>query len=192
MTTDDWTIADTDTATEILLYLGIATEASKEPFIDRRRDAIARIIRGRVDYEITQEREGCAFAAECHSGFGDWHTIETCAALIRARSDEPDDCVHVPKDVHARLISTPRLAVKPLEWTFFDRDEPYGYATSLLGTYVIAKNEEPEFAPPDRPWFSAELNEHFATPEAAKAAVQKHYEEQLFRSAFDNVPDTGA
>lgn len=106
MANDDWTVADTETASEILLYLGIGSEASKEPFIDRRRDMIATIIRKRVDHEITQEREGCAFAAECHSGFGDPETIENCAALIRARSEEPEDCIHVPKEVYARLTAT--------------------------------------------------------------------------------------
>ncbi|NTF16994.1 hypothetical protein G6L37_00945 [Agrobacterium rubi] len=82
MNGDDWTIADTDTSAAILLYLGIGSEASKEPFIDRRRDAIARIIRARVDYEIAQEREKCAFAA-----------------------DEPNDCIHVSKEIKARLIA---------------------------------------------------------------------------------------
>ncbi len=104
-TPKDWTVADTDTAAAILLHLGIGSEASKEPFIDSRRDAIAQIIRARVDYEIAQEREGCAFAAECHSGFGDMSTIETCSALIRARSEEPDDCVHVPREIYERLIA---------------------------------------------------------------------------------------
>lgn len=106
MANDDWTVADTDTAAEILLYLGIGSEASKEPFIDRRRDRIATIIRKRVDYEIAQEREGCAFAAECHSGFGDPETIDNCAALIRARAEDPEDCIHVPKEIYARLTSS--------------------------------------------------------------------------------------
>lgn len=45
----DWTVADTDTAREILNYLGYGSDASREPGADRRRDKIAAIIRARID-----------------------------------------------------------------------------------------------------------------------------------------------
>lgn len=57
-----------------------------------------------LDEAIRQEREGCAFAAECHSGFGDPSSIEACADLIRARGDEPEECIHVRKDRYAALL----------------------------------------------------------------------------------------
>lgn len=46
---DDWTVADTDTAREILNNLGIGDDASKEPGADHRRDRVAKIIRLRLD-----------------------------------------------------------------------------------------------------------------------------------------------
>lgn len=46
---DDWTVSDTETAGVILNYLGRGQEASKDPYIDPRRDHIARIIRARID-----------------------------------------------------------------------------------------------------------------------------------------------
>lgn len=196
MTRDDWTIADTDTAAEILNYLGIGSEASKEPFLDRRRDAIARIIRARVDYEIAQEREGCAFAAECHSGFGDPESIEACAALIRRRSDEPEDCIHVRKDAYAELIANSqphKSTVKPLTWTGFELSDSRGswYAPSLVGHYTIEHYvKRPKSRYPDRPFFCLKIGEYFATLEDAKGAVQKDYEEQLL-SAFTNEPQGG-
>ena len=48
----DWTVLDTETAGMILNYLGRGQEASKDPYIDPRRDHIARIIRGHVDTEV--------------------------------------------------------------------------------------------------------------------------------------------
>lgn len=45
----DWTVDDTDTAREILNYLGHGSDASREPGADRRRDKIAAMIRARID-----------------------------------------------------------------------------------------------------------------------------------------------
>lgn len=45
----DWTVDDTDTARQILNYLGIGDDASREPGADRRRDKIAGMIRARID-----------------------------------------------------------------------------------------------------------------------------------------------
>lgn len=45
----DWTVDDTDTARQILNYLGIGDDASREPGADRRRDKIAGMIRARLD-----------------------------------------------------------------------------------------------------------------------------------------------
>lgn len=51
----DWTVDDTDTAREILNYLGIGADASREPGADRRRDKIAEMIRARIDVAIASE-----------------------------------------------------------------------------------------------------------------------------------------
>jgi hypothetical protein len=45
----DWTVDDTDTAREIMNYLGYGSDASREPGADRRRDKIAAMIRARID-----------------------------------------------------------------------------------------------------------------------------------------------
>ncbi len=45
----DWTVDDTDTAREILNYLGYGSDASREPGADRRRDKIAAMICARID-----------------------------------------------------------------------------------------------------------------------------------------------
>lgn len=45
----DWTVDDTDTAREIMNYLGYGDDASREPGADRRRDKIAAMIRARID-----------------------------------------------------------------------------------------------------------------------------------------------
>lgn len=45
----DWTVDDTDTARDILNYLGIGDDSSREPGADRRRDKIAGMIRARID-----------------------------------------------------------------------------------------------------------------------------------------------
>lgn len=52
---EDWTVSDTETAGVILNYLGRGQEASKDPYIDPRRDHIARIIRARIDAEAKQQ-----------------------------------------------------------------------------------------------------------------------------------------
>ncbi|MDD4965304.1 MAG: hypothetical protein PHI11_15465 [Gallionella sp.] len=41
----EFTVADSEAAAEILHYLGFSVEVSLEPFVDRRRDHVARIIR---------------------------------------------------------------------------------------------------------------------------------------------------
>lgn len=195
MDDDDWTIADTKAAAAILDYLGIGSEVSKEPAVDRRRDAIAKIVRARVDYEVAQEREGCAFAAECHSGFGDPSSIEACAALIRGRADEPEDCIHVPKDVYARLISaqnSQKMTVKPLKWAVFELEGLRGCtmwdAPSVFGPYSIERFvRQPNFShiiDPERPYFCFKTFEHYVTLEEAKAEAQKDYEKRLL-AEFD-------
>lgn len=103
---DDWTLDDTATADEILLLLGEPGSASKEPGADWKRDRLAQIVRNRVDAAVAQEREGCAFAAECHSGFGDPASIEACAALVRERGEEEDECVHLQKPRYAAIMQS--------------------------------------------------------------------------------------
>ena len=53
---DDWTVDDTLTAREILNYLGIGSDASLEPFADRRRDHVAKIIQKRIAATPPAER----------------------------------------------------------------------------------------------------------------------------------------
>jgi hypothetical protein len=101
---DDWTLEDTATADEILLLLGHGGSASKEPGADWKRDRIASIIRKRTDAAVVQEREGSAFAVECHSGFGDPASIEACAALVRARGEEQEECIHLQKSRYAAIM----------------------------------------------------------------------------------------
>lgn len=38
----EFTVADSEAAAEILHYLGFSVEVSLEPFVDRRRDHVAR------------------------------------------------------------------------------------------------------------------------------------------------------
>lgn len=59
------------------------------------------------DEAIMQERESCAFAVECHSGFGDPATIEACAQIIRDRSDPSlrSDSVHLTPERYADLLA---------------------------------------------------------------------------------------
>lgn len=45
----EFTVADSEAAAEILHYLGFSVEVSLEPFVDRRRDHVARIIRAAID-----------------------------------------------------------------------------------------------------------------------------------------------
>lgn len=59
-----------------------------------------------IDEAVRQEREGCAFAVETHSGFGDPSTIEVCAANVRARGDSSDECIHLDKGRYAELIAS--------------------------------------------------------------------------------------
>lgn len=54
---DDWTVDDSLTAREILAYLGIGSDASLEPFADRRRDHIAKLIQKRVSTVATPTDE---------------------------------------------------------------------------------------------------------------------------------------
>lgn len=112
---DDWTLDDTATADEILLLLGIGSDASKEPGADWRRDRIAAIIRKRTDEAVRQEREGSAFAVECHSGFGDLASIEACAELVRARGEEQDECIHLVKPRYAAIMESLYRMVTALE-----------------------------------------------------------------------------
>jgi len=44
----DWTVSDTETARDILSYLGIGSDPSLEPGADYRRDHVARLIQRRV------------------------------------------------------------------------------------------------------------------------------------------------
>lgn len=112
---DDWNLDDTATADEILLLLGIGSDASKEPGADWRRDRIAAIIRKRTDEAVHQEREGSAFAVECHSGFGDLASIEACAELVRARGEEQDECIHLVKPRYAAIMESLYRMVAALE-----------------------------------------------------------------------------
>jgi hypothetical protein len=57
----DWTVQDSQIAGHILLYLGIATDPSLEPYADRRRDKIASMIAGLREQT---EREAIRKAAE--------------------------------------------------------------------------------------------------------------------------------
>lgn len=68
------------------------------------------------DEAIMQERESCAFAVECHSGFGDPATIEACAQIIRDRSDPSlrSDSVHLTPERYAELLAA-EARVKEME-----------------------------------------------------------------------------
>jgi hypothetical protein len=46
---EDFTVSDSEAAEMILRYLGFAVEPSLEPYMDRKRDRIARMIRAAID-----------------------------------------------------------------------------------------------------------------------------------------------
>ena len=62
---DDWTVDDTLTAREILDYLGIGSDASLEPYADRRRDAVAKIIQKRIVATPPAEQHPDDIAVDC-------------------------------------------------------------------------------------------------------------------------------
>ncbi|MBU2791923.1 hypothetical protein HAQ01_00495, partial [Acidithiobacillus thiooxidans] len=47
--TDDYTVSDSEVAESILRYLGFAVEPSLEPYVDRKRDHVAQIVRAAID-----------------------------------------------------------------------------------------------------------------------------------------------
>ncbi|MDW9650837.1 hypothetical protein GOB33_22395 [Sinorhizobium meliloti] len=88
----DWGQKSFDTATEILTYLGIGTEASGDPGIDRRRDRICRIIETALstpaDTEAAAEIDRLRRELE-----------EARRALRQMRCPRP--CNHQPEDLDA-------------------------------------------------------------------------------------------
>lgn len=52
---EDWTVDDSLTARGILDYLGIGSDASLEPYADRRRDQVAKLIQKRVSIATTTD-----------------------------------------------------------------------------------------------------------------------------------------
>jgi hypothetical protein len=149
-TPDDWTLDDTATADEILLLLGEPGSASKEPGADWKRDRIASIIRGRTDAAVAQEREGSAFAVECHSGFGDPESIEACAALVRARAEEKEECVHLHKARYAAIMDALYRMSDALEKLGeTDPRTASAYRTTMEYAKQLSKDsrEPPEFSP---------------------------------------------
>lgn len=96
-----WTLDDVATADEILALMGTTGNAAGSESL---RDAIAAVVGQRAEAAVRQEREGCAFAVECHSGFGDPESIEACAALVRARGEDSEECVHLLKTRFADIM----------------------------------------------------------------------------------------
>lgn len=86
-------------------------EAKREEEHGNERMAQVALLRSEIetlkrerDEAVKQERESCAFDAECVSGFGDPWTIETIAANIRARGPEDEkELVHVSRETWERL-----------------------------------------------------------------------------------------
>lgn len=58
-----------------------------------------------IEAAILSERESCAFAVECHSGFGDPETIEACAQNVRDRSNPAlrSDSIHLTPERYDEL-----------------------------------------------------------------------------------------
>lgn len=65
---DDWTVSASETAREVLNYLGIGSEASLEPGADRRRDNVAKIIARHFDAAVPGEDGWKPIDAEAKSG----------------------------------------------------------------------------------------------------------------------------
>ncbi|WP_156369309.1 hypothetical protein [Aureimonas sp. Leaf324] len=75
---------------------------------------MSQVLADRIAQALVQEREGCAFAAECHSGFGDEHTIDACAAIIRSRGSPgmASDSIHVSHGRYLELLVCEEMAAK--------------------------------------------------------------------------------
>ncbi|QIB36833.1 hypothetical protein G3A56_01490 [Rhizobium oryzihabitans] len=79
---DDWTVSDTECASEILLLLGIGSDPSKEPGADWRRDKVAKIIRRHIDDRSAQVQDvaGC-LPEEVHEAATEVITAHECGML---------------------------------------------------------------------------------------------------------------
>lgn len=124
----DWTVDDTDTAREILNYMGYGSDASREPGADRRRDKIAAMIRARIDAATSPAPEkhvwGEAKAEDCVLSIG---SQRVCAhgtlGCVNHHAQTPTT------NVEAEIA---RVVQSVNEWD--DRTSPDDYPEHLLIT----------------------------------------------------------